>query len=107
MHTTQASTAKTRSSNSWSFAPGLKGVETDANDHDLLVASVTGQTVMVSRGVKVDPNFVQLQVDLSTGNIKLDGAIHINGDMTWRAGPPSPRRCTRASCWTSKPSAPT
>ncbi len=67
---------------SWTFAPGLKGVETDANDHDLLVASVTGQPVMVSRGVKVDPNLVLPQVDLSTGNIKFDGAIHITGDVT-------------------------
>lgn len=67
---------------SWPFAPGLKGVETDANDPDLLVASVTGQPVMVSRGVKVDPNFVLKQVDLSTGNVKFDGAIQIKGDVT-------------------------
>lgn len=66
----------------WPFAPGLKGVETDANDRDLLVASVTGQPVMVSRGVKVDPNFVLPQVDLSTGNVKFDGAVHITGDVT-------------------------
>ncbi|MBY0465250.1 MAG: FapA family protein [Burkholderiales bacterium] len=67
---------------SWPFAPGLKGVETDANDPDLLVASVTGQPVMVSRGVKVDPNFVLKQVDLSTGNVTFDGAIQIKGDVT-------------------------
>lgn len=67
---------------SWPFAPGLKGVQTDANDADLLVASVTGQPVMVSRGVKVDPNIVLPQVDLSTGNVKFDGAIHIKGDVT-------------------------
>lgn len=67
---------------SWPFAPGLKGVETDANDVDLLVASVTGQPVMVSRGVKVDPNMVLPQVDLSTGNVKFDGAINIKGDVT-------------------------
>lgn len=67
---------------SWPFAPGLKGVETDGNDADLLVASVTGQPVMVSRGVKVDPNIVLPQVDLSTGNVKFDGAINIKGDVT-------------------------
>lgn len=67
---------------SWPFAPGLKGVETDRNDPDLLVASVTGQPVMVSRGVKVDPNMVLPRVDLSTGNIKFDGAIQVKGDVT-------------------------
>lgn len=67
---------------SWPFAPGLKGVETDSADADLLVASVTGQPVMVSRGVKVDPNFVLPRVDLSTGNIKFDGAVNIKGDVT-------------------------
>ncbi|HRK38856.1 MAG TPA: FapA family protein [Burkholderiaceae bacterium] len=67
---------------SWPFAPGLKGAETDPNDADLLVASVTGQPVMVSRGVKVDPNIVLPQVDLSTGNVKFDGAIQIKGDVT-------------------------
>jgi len=72
-----------KSGTSWPFAPGLKGVESDATDADLLVASVTGQPVMVSRGVKVDPNFVLAQVDLSTGNIKFDGAVHIKGDVTY------------------------
>lgn len=67
---------------SWPFAPGLKGVETDSSDADLLVASVTGQPVMVSRGVKVDPNMVLARVDLSTGNVKFDGAIQIKGDVT-------------------------
>lgn len=67
---------------SWPFAPGLKGVEPDSTDADLLVASVTGQPVMVSRGVKVDPNMVLPQVDLSTGNVKFDGAIQIKGDVT-------------------------
>lgn len=67
---------------SWPFAPGLKGVETDRHDTDLLLASVTGQPVMVSRGVKVDPNMVLPRVDLSTGNVKFDGAITIKGDVT-------------------------
>lgn len=67
---------------SWPFAPGLKGVETDPADANVLVAAVTGQPVMVSRGVKVDPNMVLPHVDLSTGNVKFDGAIHIKGDVT-------------------------
>lgn len=66
---------------SWPFAPGLKGVEVDPNDPDLLVASVTGQPVMVSRGVKVDPNMVLPQVDMSTGNIKFEGVVNVKGDV--------------------------
>lgn len=66
---------------SWPFAPGLKGVEFDPADHDLLLASVTGQPVMVSRGVKVDPNMVLPQVDISTGNVKFDGVVNVKGDV--------------------------
>jgi len=65
----------------WPFAPGLKGVEPAPGDPDLLVASVTGQPVMVSHGVKVDPNIVLPHVDLATGNVKFDGAINIKGDV--------------------------
>ena len=63
------------------FAPGLKGVSPDPNDPDLLLASVTGQPVLVSQGVKVDPNIVLPQVDLGTGNVKFDGAVNIKGDV--------------------------
>lgn len=63
------------------FAPGLKGAETDRNDPDLLIARVTGQPVPVSQGVKVDPNFVIQHVDMSTGNVKFDGAVNIKGDV--------------------------
>jgi hypothetical protein len=67
---------------SWPFAPGLKGVEFDPNDPELLVSSVTGQPVVVSRGVKVDPNIVLPQVDISTGNVKFEGVIQVKGDVT-------------------------
>ena len=65
----------------WPFAPGLKGVEPAPGDPELLVASVTGQPVMVSHGVKVDPNIVLPHVDLATGNVKFDGAVNIKGDV--------------------------
>jgi len=65
----------------WPFAPGLKGVEPAPGDPDLLLASVTGQPVMVSHGVKVDPNIVLPHVDLSTGNVTFDGAVNIKGDV--------------------------
>ncbi len=66
---------------SWPFAPGLKGVELDRSDPDLLLASVVGQPVIVARGVKVDPNVVFPQVDMATGNVKFDGAVNIKGDV--------------------------
>ncbi len=65
----------------WPFAPGLKGVETAPGNDDLLVASVTGQPVVVSHGVKVDPNIVLAHVDLGTGNVNFDGAVNIQGDV--------------------------
>lgn len=63
------------------FAPGLKGTEVDRNDPNLLLATVTGQPVMVSRGVKVDPNVIFQQVDMASGNVNFDGAINIKGDV--------------------------
>ena len=66
---------------SWPFAPGLKGVELDPEDPNLLLASVTGQPVMVSRGVKVDPNMVLQQVNMATGNIKFEGTVNVKGDV--------------------------
>jgi len=63
------------------FAPGLKGAATDPHDADLLVATVTGQPVVVAQGVKVDPNMVLPNVDLSTGNVKFDGAVNVKGDV--------------------------
>lgn len=63
------------------FAPGLKGVETDPHDANLLLAAVTGQPVVVTQGVKVDPNIVLPNVDLGSGNIKFDGAVNIKGDV--------------------------
>ena len=61
------------------FAPGLKGVAPDPDDPDLLVATVSGQPVMVTNGVKVDPTIVLPNVDLSTGNVTFDGAIQVKG----------------------------
>lgn len=66
---------------SWPFAPGLKGVGPAPGDPNLLVATVAGQPVMVSRGVKVDPNMVLPNVDLSTGNVNFDGSVNIKGDV--------------------------
>lgn len=63
------------------FAPGLKGAVIDPVDPDLLVAEVTGQPVPVAQGVKVDSNIVIAQVDMSTGNVKFDGAVNIKGDV--------------------------
>ena len=71
-----------KSGTNLAFAPGLKGAETLATDRDLLVASVSGQPVRVTRGVKVDPKFVLPQVDLSTGNVNFDGTIHVTGDVS-------------------------
>lgn len=65
----------------WPFAPGLKGAGPDPDDPNTLVALVTGQPVPVSHGVKVDSNIVIQQVDMSTGNVKFDGAVNIKGDV--------------------------
>lgn len=63
------------------FAHGLSGVAPDASDPDVLVASITGQPVMVKNGVIVEPTYAAAQVDLSTGNIIFDGTVKVKGDV--------------------------
>lgn len=63
------------------FAPGLKGAVVDPQDHDLLVADITGQAVLVNNGITVEPVITVKNVDLSTGNLDFEGSIHVQNDV--------------------------
>lgn len=67
------------------FAPGLKGTTIDPQDPNLLVSTIAGQPVLVPpNGVFVDPTITLPQVNLATGNVRFEGAVHVKGDV--RAG---------------------
>ena len=63
------------------FSTKLAGVEIDANDNTLLVASTGGQPEVVENGVTVNPVINVKDVNLSTGNIDFNGTVNIQGDV--------------------------
>lgn len=66
------------------FAPGLTGAAVDPRDPALLVASITGQPVLVTHGVRVEPTLTLAAVDMATGHIAFEGSVNVQGDV--RAG---------------------
>ncbi|MFZ6720721.1 DUF342 domain-containing protein [Undibacterium sp. Ji49W] len=63
------------------FGPHLQGAATAATDPNLLLATNSGQPMIVSDGVIVNPVLQVPDVDLSTGNIRFEGTIHVEGDI--------------------------
>ena len=63
------------------FAPQIGGAAVDPNDPNLLVASITGQPVMVTHGVAVEPTLTLPNVDLATGHVEFEGSVTVVGDV--------------------------
>lgn len=63
------------------FSSEIKGAMFDPDDHNLLVAAIVGQPLLISNGVMVSPTITVPQVDISTGNLSFDGTINILGDV--------------------------
>ncbi|HEY4072074.1 MAG TPA: FapA family protein [Herbaspirillum sp.] len=63
------------------FNDKILGAEPDPEDPHLLVATVSGQPVVVANGVTVNPVVEVENVDLTTGNIDFNGTITIKGDI--------------------------
>ena len=63
------------------FDPKLTGTVVDPLDSNLLRAALNGQPVLLQQGISVDPCLKIAKVDLSTGHINFDGAVHIQGDV--------------------------
>lgn len=63
------------------FNEKIVGAEPDPEDPHLLVATVSGQPVVLKDGVTVNPVVEVENVDFSTGNIDFNGTITIKGDV--------------------------
>jgi uncharacterized protein (DUF342 family) len=63
------------------FSPLLSGAEFHKNDPDLLVAAISGQPFLLPNGVNVEPVITLKDVDLSTGNLDIEGTLKITGDV--------------------------
>jgi uncharacterized protein (DUF342 family) len=63
------------------FNEKILGAEPDPEDPNLLVATTSGQPVVMNAGVTVNPVVEVENVDLTTGNIEFNGTITIKGDI--------------------------
>jgi len=63
------------------FSAGLNGVKPSPEDPDILIATETGQPVIVENGVSVEKTMSVPQVNLKSGNIIFDGSVLIEGDV--------------------------
>lgn len=63
------------------FSKKMVGVEFDAKDKNILLASTGGQPEVIEHGMTVSPVINVKDVDLSTGNIDFDGSVNIQGDI--------------------------
>jgi len=63
------------------FTPNLSGVAPAEDDPDVLIAAISGQPVLVTNGVIVEPTYSAEQVNLGTGNIVFDGTVSVRGDV--------------------------
>ncbi len=63
------------------FARQLVGAKVSDDDPNLLEASQTGHPVRVHGGVMVEPVLRLPAVDMSSGNIRYDGTVHVDGEI--------------------------
>ncbi len=63
------------------FSKRLENVEIDADDPNLLRATISGIPVVVDGGVHVEESLEVEKVDLSVGNLNFKGTIAIRGDV--------------------------
>lgn len=64
------------------FAVPLEGTRIDPKNPNKLLAAVTGLPRPIENGMWVDQNLTIKDVDLTTGNIYMEGDINITGDVT-------------------------
>lgn len=63
------------------YAPLMRGAVVDPRNPNLLVAAITGQPVLITHGVVVEPTLTLQAVDLSTGHIEFEGSVNVVGDV--------------------------
>lgn len=63
------------------WASNLSGAAPSPGDANLLVATMTGQPILVDHGVTVDPVIEVASVDLHSGNLTFEGSVRVTGDV--------------------------
>ncbi|RQW87255.1 MAG: DUF342 domain-containing protein [Geobacter sp.] len=63
------------------FSTLVSGSEIHQDDPDLLVAAISGQPFLILNGVTVEQVITIKNVDLTTGNLDIEGSLTITGDV--------------------------
>lgn len=63
------------------FAAQLAGAKVSDKDPNLLEACLTGHPVRVHGGIVVEPVLRLAEVNMSTGNIRYDGTVQVDGEI--------------------------
>jgi len=64
-----------------SFSSDRKGVCVNPNDENQLLSLITGQPVIIPNGIIVSPVLTVKKVDFSSGNIRFDGSVVVQGNV--------------------------
>jgi uncharacterized protein (DUF342 family) len=64
-----------------SFSSDKKGVYVNPEDDNQLLSMITGQPVIIPNGIIVSPVLTVKKVDFSSGNIRFDGSVVVQGDV--------------------------
>lgn len=64
------------------YAAKLPGTEISPDNPALLLATITGQPVIVRGGMMVEPVYKANAVNTASGNIKFEGSVVIRGDVS-------------------------
>ena len=63
------------------FATKLSGAGISPDDPNLVIATISGQPVVVGNGVSVNSSITVKEVDLAQGSIDFEGTVMISGDV--------------------------
>ncbi|MSR17409.1 MAG: DUF342 domain-containing protein, partial [Methylococcaceae bacterium] len=63
------------------FSNDQRGIYVNPENHNQLLAAISGQPVIVPNGIIVSPILTLKNIDLSTGNIRFDGSIVVLGNV--------------------------
>ncbi len=63
------------------FSSTLIGAVISDDDPNLLIASESGQPVVVKNGISIGKTMSMSKVDLTTGNVIFEGSVIVNGDV--------------------------
>ena len=63
------------------FSDDKRGIYVNPEDNNQLLSAITGQPIVIPNGIVVSPVLTLKNVDLSTGHIRFDGSVVVQGNV--------------------------